>query len=654
MPKDYPYSIQLQGSEDKTVEQVPYSDEEIKARNFQIEELNSAYDQRQTSYTELDDMSYDRWYIENKKAASGYVRPRTNPHEVRTNSAVVRSKSLALLSQLLEYKFEPDVEAYDENSQPDRVTGELSEDLIRKSRELEDYNSKRALFYKELIDQGNVFVWERFVEHAATVKNIKNMDVADLSKLKWTESVETIKRQCEAEMVSGLNVYLGNIREYDIQKQPFVGIRFERTRAESYATYGGWERWKYVPHKIQRVTSDQGARNYDDWTMIEVKQNMVEEIHDFNPCNNTYQIFLNGVAMLPVGFPLQYVAGGQVRIPVIKGNGEPISPNFAYCRSVPSKNKFNQQMMDEFLRAMIIKTRSSYNPAMANMTGKKLTQKIFYPSTIHEGIQPDKLMPILTPTGVTGPEFNMMTYLKQVIDDDSVAAIWQGQEGGQRTATEASILTKQTMMKLGVMLLGVTNFEKDLCWARLYNIFQNWTDPIDRELVQLRDGMTAYINVYRSETVESQLEDGRTGKKVIEFSEELPENGQVEAEEDLLSSLRGEPIRKIYVNPSALKNIRHKFHIEIVPSEKQTSELRKAQFEETGIKMLQLFPETTNREYIQKQMAINADLDPDKVINKQQPQMPLAGLGGANEQSPLAAQMQQKLPRPSVNTLANA
>ncbi len=649
-------SYQVQDGQQKTVEKVPYTPEEIKARDIQIQELNSAYEQRQAPYTELDDMCYDRWYLENKKAASGYVKPRANPHEVRTNSAVVRSKSLALVSQLLEYKFEPDVEAYDESNQPDRVVGELAEDMIRKSRQIENYDAKRAFFYKELIDQGNVFVWERFCEQAGTVKEIENFDVEDLSKMKWKERIETLYSQCEAEIVPGLNVYLGNIREPDMQKQPFIGISFERTRSEVFAKYGNWERFKYVPFAIQRATDDQGTQIYADWSMIEVRQNMVEELHYFNPFTNTYQIFLNGVAMLKVGFPLQYVAGGRIKIPVIKGDSELISPNFAYCRSVASKNKFNQQVMDEFLRSMIIKTRNSYSPAMANMTGKKLTQKIFYPSTIHEGIHPEKLVPIMQPTGVTSAEFNMMQYIKGAIDDDSVSSIFQGNEAGGRTATESSLLMKQTMMKLGLLLLGVTNFEKELAWQRLFNINQNWTKPVDVQITGLKDGLMQYANVYRSETVESTFEDGRSGKRIIEFSEELPDESQVEAEEELLSSVKGEPIRKIYVDPKGLENIKHKFYIEIVPVEKQTSELRKAMFEQTALKMLELFPDTTNREFVQKQMAINSDMDPDKIIMKSpSPQMGAPMAGGEAVDQGLAGQMLPKeLPRPSVNTLANA
>lgn len=198
-------------------------------------------------------------------------------------------------------------------------------------------------------------------------------------------------------------------------------------------------------------------------------------------------------------------------------------------------------------------------------------------------------MPIIQPTGVTPAEFNMMTFIKSVVDDDSVAPIFQGNEAGGRTATESSMLMKQTMMKLGMLLLGVINFEKEMSWQRLYNIFQNWTKPVDVNIRQLKDGLMSLVNVYRRETVESTFEDGRAGKRIIEFSEELPDGSQVEAEEDLLSQLKGEPIRKIYVDPKGLENIKHKFYIEIVPVEKQTSELRKAMFEQTALKMLQVF-----------------------------------------------------------------
>ena len=630
---------------------VPYSDEELEQRSHIICELNDAYNQRQQRYTELDDMTYDQWYIENKKAASGYVKPRTNPHDVRTNSGVIREKTTSLLSNLLDYDFEPDIEAFDEYSQPDKDFSSIAEDMVKRSREIEKYDEKRPIFYKEYCDQGNLFVWERFVEMWQIEKKIKDMS-KPIDEIEWDEEEVLADAFCSSEMVSGLNVFLGNIREYDLKKQPYIAFRFERTRAEVKSVYGKLKNWKYVPKKIQKQTLAAENNVYEDWSMIETQQDMCEEIHYFNPWKNTYQVMLNGVMMLPAGFPLSFVSGGRIEYPIAEAKGEPINVHFAYCRSIPAKNKFNQQMMDEFYRAMILKTRQSYNPPMADNTGKNVTSKIFYPGTIHKGLQVDKLRPIIESQGVTSAEFNMMQFVKGVIDDASVSPIFEGNSAqGKQTATETLEMKKQTMMKLGVTLLGIINFEKQMTWNRLYNIIQNWTEPLSEKMKVVRDQLKKG-SVYRSETVNTQFEDGQAGKRIIEFTDEVPHPDQSLAESEMLTKRRGEKIHKVYIDPKKLKEAKYKYYIEIVPGQKRTSELRKMLFEQTALKLLQMFPETANKEYIAKRIAVNADLDPDKVLIKPQQGMAMPNGQSMGPGGPQGGMPPIKPPQaPSINTL---
>lgn len=650
----------------KSVEAVPYSDDEVAARSGIIADLNFSLQQRQQNYTELDDMTYDMWYIENKKAASGYVAPRANAYDVRTNSGVVRDKSLSLLSNLLDYNFEPDVEAYDEDGFVDREFGKLSEDMIKKSRKIDYYDRKRELIYKELCDQGNVFVWERFVVPTEIRKDLTKFDVKKISNTKWKEEVVTGQGECSSEMVSGLNVYLGNIREFYVQKQPFIGIRFERTRAEAQSIYGEWERWKYVPYKIQKVTNDQGARTYEDWSMIECKADMVEELHYFNRWTNTYQVMVNGVCMLPVGFPMSHQLG-IIDYPISKGDGEPISPHFAYCRSIPSKNKFNQQLVDEMYRAMILKTRQSYKPPMADNTGLNLTEKIFYPGTIHQNIPEDKLKPIVSTTGVTSSEMAMMNFVKQVVDEASVSPIFEGNspQRGQPLG-QTQLQQKQTMIKIGVIILGVILLEHDMAWLRLYNIARNWTGKVKSQLRELPDGTLEWQDKYRSVSMDTEMDDNSEGQRVVEFSKNIPTDSQVNAEAELLSEIRGYKIKKTYVDPDIYRKLRHKFYIEIIPEEKETSELRKTMFKQGAFMLMQAFPELVNREYIAKRIALNEKLDPDKALKLQQAQQPMMG-GGIQQPSQqtsggegmpmqgIAAQVGVKAPaQPSLNSLTNA
>lgn len=617
-----------------------------------VAELNHAYNQRQQNYTELDDMSYDEYYESNKKAAAGYIPPKINREDVRIVTGVTREKANTLLSSLLDYEFEVDVEAWDDNNLPDGDLAQVVEDLIRKSRKLEcpAYNVKRALIYKEAADQGTVFVMEKWQELERVGKQIENMDTANLSKLKWRATTEKIDRYCDVQLLPGMNVYLGNIREFYIEKQPYIGVRFERTREEALAMYGGWERWKYVPREVRKVLNEKES-GYDDWTMTRLRKvGNVEEVLYFNKWRNEFQILLNGIPMLPVGFPLEYLIGVN-EYPIAKGDIEPISPSFAYSRSIPAKTKVSQAIMDEMYKMMTVKSRRSYKPSIANNSGTRISDAIFNPGTITENINPEKLQTIGDASGVTPSDFSMIEFVKRMIDEGSVAPVFQGNAmSGSQTAKEIATLEKQTMMKLGLTVLGILNLEEKMAWLRFYNIATHWTQPVDIRVKEIENGMYETENVYRNEAVESTMEDGGKGVRMIEMSDgELPEPEQVFAEEELLTKRYNTPIRKVYVNPEKLKAMKYKLNFEIIPTEKTTGELRKAMREQAAIKMLQMFPQTTNAEYLQTQIARDNQFDPDKVILKAQaPQMPQQAQGGDS----IAAQLAPKaMPQPSVNTM---
>jgi len=634
------------------------SEKEKDQRERIIQHLTNSSDQKKENYVEIDDMTINEYYESNKKAAQGYLAPKRNKEDVRVTTGVTRNKTNTLLSSLLDYEFEPDVEAFDEYESPLKELGDMSEDMIKKSRDKEtpDYDMKRVLIYKEYVDQGSVAVWEKWCEYERVMKMIQNPQ-EPIEKQKWTEEKKSYG-ECEAELIPGDCLYLGNYRQPFIFLQPFVGFRFVRSRPEAEAKYGTWDRWKYVPEKITRTVNDE-ENDYYDWQLEMLSDDYVEELHYFNKWTNEYQVMLNGIPMLPEGFPLEALVG-ICEYPISYSIAEPISPDFALGRSIPAKTKVDQALMDEMYKMMIIKTRKSYKPPMANNTGVKLSEKIFLPASMVEGVNPEKLQEIGQNQGVTAPEFNMLQYVAQIVDAGSVSPVFEGNQlPNSASATEVATLQKQSQMKLETTLVGIINLEKQMCWLRWYNIMTHWTQPIDVKLKQVREGIEEYVNVYRTETMNTDMEEGQKGKRVVEFADQLPEPEQVEAEESILSEQRGEPIKKVYINPKMLKSLKNKYRIEVVPSQQNTSELRKKMFEEYALKHMQMFPETTNKMYLQKRMAENQGLDPDKVIMQQQPQMPqMPGMppqGGPPQGSQMGAQMAPKPQQsPSIKSLVNA
>ncbi len=606
------------------------SEAENKQRSQVITDLNNAFQQRNQSYTEFDDQTYDQWYISNKKASTGYIRPKVNKQDIRTVTGTTREKCNTVVTALLRYNFDFDIKAYNEEEFPEVELGEGMAALVRKSRDLETptYEQKRALFYNEFVSQGNVFLLEQNVEKEITRKRMnekKGFD--DPFDADWKEAKELV-RKCEVDMVPGINVYLGNIREFYMDNQPFIGLRRELHETEAEALYGHTKRWKQAKQaQATHVLNDQGGQSYNNWQMLLPLKQFKEEIRYYNVFTNTYQIMLDGVPMLPDGFPLEYL-NGVLKYPLIKVNGEPISRYFAYCRGISSKNKFNQAMIDEMFRVILLKFRQSTNPPMANMTGKMLNKSIFYPSTIHQGIDPEKLKPIGPANSINGPEFDVFKLVKQTVDEASVSPIFEGNRTpGQQTAREIAELKAQSLQRLGMIMVGAIQMEEQLVWLRLSNILKNRTSPVDTHLEEVK-GEVKKLDTYRTETLDTEFSDGKSGIQMIRMqSGEMPTPDQLLAEENLLQKRKGVEVRITTLNVDKLSSLKYKFYVTVTPIQKDHSELKGALFEESLLKAKQIWPTAVNDPYAQDKWATYQKLDPKKLFIQNAPQ-PLGNIPG--------------------------
>jgi len=646
--------------------QPDYNEKEVKYRGFLIERMEYAKTQRDDNYIEFDDMDYLTYHETNAKAGNSYLRSKQNDEDVRIVTGTTLEKENTLLSSLLNYNLEPNIVAFDRNNLAEHSLGETMEDLIKKSREIEDYDTKRQLIYKEALDQGTVFVEERWDEWKDVRKELKDLkwkEGAKIDSIKWTERLEKVQGMCTSNLLSGVKVYLGNIRQFHIQKQPFLFIVDYIPYEEIQAVFQDWERWEHVSDTLNQTTKiSEDETDYVTWYGLDNTKDMVEIIKYQDKWNNEFQIFLNGVMMLPVGFPLQAISpSGEYTI--AKGDIEPISGLFAYSKSIPAKTKVDQAVYDEFLRLMILKTQQSFKPPMANSTGNVLSKNIFLPGTITPDVDVKSLVPLIPTPGVTAPEFNAVQFVKGIIDEKSVSPVVEGQAlPGKQTATEIVELKRQGMMKLGLVIVGIMNLERQLSRLRLHNILANWTEPMDERLNEVKGQLEKF---YRTETIDTTFEEGETGKKIIDFTTDEGKLGltsdQVLAEEELVKRLTGENVKKVYINPDELKSLDYNWFITITPTEKDSNELDRVLFMQNVAQGLQMFgPQAFNMEYLKEQWAIKNKMDPDKVLIKGAMMPPMEGQameGQATKGAGVLSQgmtqpMRSQVQQPSVNTLA--
>lgn len=639
---------------------VPYTNDEIAYRSFLIQRLEKARDQRELEYKEFDDFNYSNWYDDNAKAANSYNPPKVNKEDTRIVTGTTLEKENTLLSALLNYNLEPDIIAYDKNNVAIQELGNTMEDLVEKSRGMEEYDEKRPLIYKELLDQGTCFVEEVKREQIKVVKTMKGdawkQGGLSFSKLKWETALKKTYAECETNLLEGKAVYLGNIREYFLNKQPYAFIYDTIPYDEAKYLYGDWERWKFVPRKVNRINTERlEEEEYRDWTLLEIDNDLVEVIKYQDPLNNEMMIMLSGVMMLPTGFPLTAISPSG-KFTFAKGDVQPISKFFAYSKSIPAKTKVDQATIDEMLRLILLKTKQSFMPPLANRSNRVLSRKIFYPGQITQGLNADDLQPIGDNAGVSVAEFNTFELIKKLIDEKTVSPTFGGdQSSGQTTATEIDAMQKQQMMKMGSIILGVIAMERQLVELRIHNILATWTEPVDTRVDEVRNEIE---NIYRTISIETSFENGQKGEKIIDFDPRKaigtsPEDIYIEEEK---LKKKGRNVRIVFLNPEVLHSIETNWRIVISPTQRGSSQLDRVLFTQNLMDAMNLFgPQAINMDYVKERFAILAKEDPNKFFTQAQALPTQLGAGQPvqpNQGGVLANQLKPTQPnQPSLNTL---
>ena len=376
------------------------------------------------------------------------------------------------------------------------------------------------------------------------------------------------------------------------------------------------------------------------WTLEVQQTDYVEILKYFDKWKNEMMIIANGVMMLPVGFPLTAVSPSG-SYPIAKGDAYPISQFFAISKSIPAKTKVDQEVLDEFLRLIVLKTRQSFKPPVANNTGRVLNRKMFEAGQITNQIDPSKILPIGPVTGVSQSEFEAFQFIKTLVDAKTVSPAFAGDtESGRHTATEVLELKKQQMMKLGLAIYGVVNLEVQLSRLRLYNILTNWTKVQDQEMSDITGKME---DVYKSIMVDSTMSNSVPGKKIVQVSPDLPNSDQIMEEENQLSQKMRVPVQKVYIHPDVSKEKLFWF-ITINPTEKDSSDLHRVMFKQDIQDAITLFgPQSLNYPYLQQRYAVSAKEDPDKFFIKNVPAQPTAGAMSGGDNGGLGAQLNRGL-----------
>ena len=567
-------------------EQPPLTKEELIERSFDLRRLWQISQVREGSHPQFDGMGYMKYNETNEMADISYLAPKKNKGDSRITTGVTHEKDSSTLAFLLNFNFEGSVRVFHKDKEMEELGTAITK-LVRKSRELENYDLKRKIFYRNIITQGTAFSCEEYEEVWVPNKEIiGDIDLTKLDTLKWKDNgYKKIRSGCITNLVDGKKVFLEDIRQSDINKQPGVYTVEYAPREIIQKIWGKTERWKYVPHMITPASQQIGTLTqgsvYSDWIFGEIDFNKCEIIKVYRPYEQRYQVYINGVPMLPAKFPLTAVSPSGL-INIAKGDIDPMNM-FAYSKSDPAKMKIDQAVFDEILQNMIIKFRQSAFVPRVNNTDKILTPEMFLGGKVIANIDPKMVEPLIQNPGITNSDFSFYQLFKTQLDTKSVSSMFEGQQqdGGGISLGQYMDMQKKQMLKLGGKIDGVIQWERSMLKLRVMNLLAHGYEQDEK-------------GNYKDVAMHDKLSDGSTGLNIMKFiNPNTKTSEEVFNEQNDYKKSVGQPAEITYLNPELMKEIitNPEYYIcyEVVPVDKNNDKLAQMMFVQNITQAAQLF-----------------------------------------------------------------
>lgn len=570
------------------------SEAEGKYAQALIQQIDEDLELREKSTLVSNGIPYSKAYEYNQKKAINYA-PAKSKDDRQVSVGLVHEKILSFCAIFLKYVFKRRIKCYDENGELVKGMGKIYDLAIEFSHEVEKFKKKLALIYWEVFTQGNAFVledWEvKVQDNPIAYKKGENgkpqkvtpdsMDYTFefLDGLTYKAGKQFQTRRAVSRVLDGRQVIFGNPEIEEVQEQPRITIEVEYTKAEAEALFGTLKRWSHVPETAEDITTMVGEKTtiFDAKRHKDPADNFITH-YCFDKENNKYNIFVNGVMILPRQTPMTvfYPRGNYPlsNVPAERLRGS------IYARSVPAKTKFNADFVDWVLKKMAQKFAQGIDPAILAKGKYTLTREMFRDGQVTHGVSRDDFEKADPDNkGVTQPEFNFFGLIKEIIESQTVNQSFSG-ELSNATATEIATVDTNQQKKLAYLLDGLMGGFMDMAMRRAETIESKYTIKQKETVV---DGKK--MAVYQNFSINvSGIEN------IVRFDDSV---GEIGYDED---GVRNELFKKSFqdrkkgfateyymTNPNHLREKRYNLIIEIVPEQIKDSQLQ----------MIQLFDEFT-------------------------------------------------------------
>ena len=454
-----------------------------------IQTINDDLDRREQRTIVTNGVEYSKAYEYNQIKGVNYAPPRGKKDDRQVSMGLVHEKIVSFVSLFLKDVFKHNIKAYLKGELLQRM-GEVYELGIDFSRKLEEFAKKIALIYWEVFTQGDCFVledWQVFNE--TKPQPMLNGDKLDPSEMDYTyeflegltykEGEKCQVRRATSVVLDGRQVILGDVTlDSGIQDQEHNTIEDRMSRGKAEKMFGSLNMWKYVPTDRETIlkrfeSQKKGIALFND-DRLEKADKEVLVHYWYDKENNRFNIFVNGVMMLPyeTPFTLFYPRNNY---PITQFCSERMTGS-AYSRSVPAKTKFNADFADWMLKRMALKFEQAIEPALLSKGKRIIAREIFRAGNVTQNVSSDDYERADPENkGVTQSEFSFFSLMKEILESQTTNKTTTGEISKNTTAFEIAKTDEKQAEKMAMVLDSIVNGYMDLAMRRCETIESKYT-----------------------------------------------------------------------------------------------------------------------------------------------------------------------------------
>jgi len=510
------------------------------------------------SYEEFNNRSLIEQQDKNQKSFNNFISEGSNnPDEdwhANTRRSVTRNKVISIAAHITSAILEPKVFAQNENDEEDDDAADTMQDIMKWSLEQSDYSRKFVNAVIAALVNPGVFIYEGFADVKRKIKEIT-------SKGSWTD------KEVQDEIFSGFQnllvpldeLYIGDVYEPDIQKQPFMIWRRIIDYTNAKIKYEGNENFdKYVRPGL-RVFYDEANDTFYESYDVNLEGRLVEEIIYYNRYADLEIRLVNGVLMDDSDRPLQRK---DKCYPFVFSGYEPYDEGrFFYRKSLVEKMESDQDIIDRLYNMILDGTFLSVMPPLITFGEDEVSIDVIMPGRITSMTADNKLEPINIGTNLNAG-ITALEKVESSLSESSQDPMHSGQAmRGSQTAFEIARLEENARKMLGLFGKMIGFLVKDFGQLRLSTIVQHLTVG---DAIQTQGSINRLK--FRKILIPDSMAEGKKVTKRIEFdNEDVDEYELLKREEYPDGNKQKEPkenLRIIKINPKLFRQLKYLVKIE--------------------------------------------------------------------------------------------